>query len=401
MIQLGACDRTVTQSQCDAYVKQVEGATRVSLTSVEANRDRIVFASHTPDTQQPMTVAAIQKALRERGFFPGGKEDGLCGYRTLSAIRLFQEYVRAVEKLPCVPDGIFGPKSQQHLQRWIDGGLTTEWAPTIERWGAGTLANTEYSAWLALLDQVKAHYTANPNRVLQMVNAFAKASDTRKVAAWDASPSVIHLIGIRRNEASLKFDDIFVLLIKGLVFKFQGSTEPGASSNAAGAPFLVQGQHDYHFGWHQLKYLALRPQGKGVLVVRSKTDFRLDESDLANGLEANGSINIHWGGKGKTADVKSWSEGCQVINGTAYLTPFGGLMDCSAFAAVNNTEVASTPSRTRAAYNVLVDLVTALGSDLPGSTVRYTLLAESDLALSPSLKQGLDDARNRARALLG
>lgn len=400
MIQLGACDSTVTKSQCDAYVKQVEAATRVPLASIEATRDRIAFAAHTPDAQQPMTVAAIQKALRERGFFPGGKEDGICGYRTLSAIRLFQEYVRAVEKLQCVPDGVFGPKSQQHLQRWIDGGLATDWAPAIERWRSGALANTEYTAWLALLDQVKAHYTVNPNRMLQMVNAFA-ASDTRKVAAWDSSPSVIHLIGIRRNEASQKFDDIFVLLIKGLVFKFQGSTEPGASKNAAGAPFLVQGQHDYHFGWHQLKYLALRPQGKGVLVVRSKTDLRLNESDLANGLEANGSINVHWGGKGKRADVSSWSEGCQVINGSAYLTPFDGLVDCSAFAAVNNTEIASTPSKTRAAYNVLVDLVTALGSDLTGNTVRYTLLAESDLDFSPTLKRDLAEARNRARALLG
>ena len=95
--------------------------------------------------------------------------------------------------------------------------------------------------------------------MLQLVNAFSRPTDTRKVARVGLHPGHVHLVGIRRNEKSNKFDDIFVLLIKGLVFKFQGSTEPGASSNAAGAPFLVQGQHDYHFGWHKSQYLALRP----------------------------------------------------------------------------------------------------------------------------------------------
>lgn len=33
----------------------------------------------------------------------------MCEYRTRAAMRLFQQYVRSVEKLPCVPDGRFGP----------------------------------------------------------------------------------------------------------------------------------------------------------------------------------------------------------------------------------------------------------------------------------------------------
>ena len=77
-------------------------------------------------------------------------------------------------------------------------------------------------------------------------------------------------------EAETWGDKEFVLLIKGLVFKFQGSTDPGATSHQLGAPFLVQGQHDYHFGWHKNHHLAVRPSDKGVLVVRSKGDFRLD-----------------------------------------------------------------------------------------------------------------------------
>jgi hypothetical protein len=348
-------------------------------------------------------VRQVQQSLRAIGFFPGGEADAICGYRTLSAIRLFQEYVRTAEKLPCDPDGRFGPQSQRHLKRWIDGGIQTEWAPTIERWQAGTLAQTEYTEWLSLLRKVKEKYAANPNRMLQLVNAFAGDTDTKKVAQWDFDPRHIHLIGIRRGEFSDKFDDVIVLLIKGLVFKFQGSTEPGTSSNPKGTPFLVQGQHDYHFGWHRKQYLALRPLSldNGVLVVRSKGDRRLDDRDLDNGLEANSTINVHWGGKGEKRDVSTWSEGCQVINGTLYINYDNELIDCSGFAAINNKEVAKNRSKTRGAYNVLLDLVTALSGDKGSSTVKYMLLTEQDLDLDPKLKQGLADARAMAGKRIG
>lgn len=396
MMVLGCCDSNISQTAFHAYEQLVEGIARVPMAEVRDGGDKLTFKKHTPDDKQPMTVRQVQQALSASGFFPGGAADAICGYRTLSAIRLFQEYVRTVEKLPCDPDGRFGPQSQSHLKRWIDSGNKTEWTPTIEGWQAGTLAQAEYTEWLSLLGKVKDKYVDNPNRMLQMVNAFAGATDTKKVTQWDFNPSHIHLIGIRRNEFSGKFDDVFVLLIKGLVFKFQGSTEPGASSNPSGTPFLVQGQHDYHFGWHRRQYLALRPQGKGVLVVRSKDDKRLDDRDLDNGLEANASINIHWGGKGGRFDVKAWSEGCQVINGTLYINHNNEFINCSGFAARNNTEVAENRSKTRGAYNVLLDLVTALSGDTGSSTVKYMLLTEQDLDLDPKLMQGLADARAEA-----
>jgi hypothetical protein len=402
MIELGSCDADVSQAACDAYLKELEAITRLPLSAVKGGPDKIVLKPFSPDPQQPMSVAAIQHALKERGFFPGGKVDGICGYRTMSAIRLFQEYLRSVEKQESiVPDGRCGPISQQHLKRWIDGKLETEWAPTIERWRAGTLGDTEYTAWLALLGEVKKKYTAAPTRMLQLVNAFAGKSDTRKVAQWDFDPKQIHFIGVRRNDATNKFDDIFVLLMKGLVFKFQGSTEPGASKNPAGAPFLVQGQHDYHFGWHQSHYLALKPEGRGVLVVRSKGDVRLDDADLDKGLEANTTINVHWGGKGMSGAVDTWSEGCQVINGSVYIDEKGGLITCSPFVALNNGEVAKFASKTRGAYNVLVDLVTALGSDVSSGLVKYTLLVEPDLELSPALAKVWEDSRAAVRKWVG
>jgi hypothetical protein len=403
VIQLGSYDAGITPAARDAYLKQVAAISRVPVEQIADGADKLSLVPFALDAQQPMTVAEIQRALISRGFFPGGDVDGICGYRTLSAMRLFQEYVRSVEKLPSVPDGRFGAGSQQHLKRWLDGNRTMEWAPTIERWKAGTLGQTEYTDWLALLERVKAKYASAPTRMLQMVNAFTGTTDTRRVADWDFKPSHIHLVGIRRTEKTNKFDDIFILLIKGLVFKFQGSTEPGATDNPKGLPFLVQGQHDYHFGWHKKQYLALRPLhlDKGVLVVRSKNDARVDDADLDKGLEANATINVHWGGKGLKFDVKTWSEGCQVINGSAYLDPNNQLVDCSAFAAVNNSEVSSNRAKTRGAYNVLLDLVTALGNDISGATVKYMLLVEDDLGLRPSLAATLADARTKAVRFIG
>lgn len=404
MIQLGSFDAGVAESARRDYLKLVEGSTRLPLAQVIDGCDKISFKQCAPGGEQPMTVAELQQGLKSVGFFPGGHIDGICGYRTLSAMRLFQEYVRTYEKRPGLPDGCFGASSQAHLKRWTDNGITSDWAPAMAAWEAGTPGETEYTRWLSFLGKVKEKYTAGPSRMLQLVNAFGCPTDTRSVGQWDFSaPGNVHLIGVRRTEASGKFDDVFVLLIGGLVFKFQGSTEPGASSNPAGLPFLVQGQHDYHFGWHRQRYLALRPQhlDRGVLVVRSKGDRLLDDADLKNGLEANASINIHWGGKGLKFDVKNWSEGCQVINGSLYLNADGALVDCTAFAATNDGEVAANPAKTRGAYNVLVDLVTAFSADRAGGIVKYTLLAEGDLDLDPALEQGLEDARVKVQRLLG
>ncbi len=396
MIELGCFDAGTPDAACRAYIQQVGALTRVALTDVAEGRDRLQLKSYAPDTAQPMTVAQVQRGLKAAGFFPGGKDDGICGYRTLSAIRLFQEYVRSVEGVASfVPDGRFGPATQAQLQRWVSERRTSTWAPEMASWQAGSAGSAEYAEWIAFLQRVKDRGLAEPGPVLQKVNAFGGASDTRKAAQWDFDTRRnMHVVGIRRHELTGKFHDVFVLLAKGLVFKFQGSTEPGSTKDPRGLPFLVPGQHDYHFGWHQRKYLALRPQGAGVLVLRSKNNGVLDDADLAGALEPNASINIHWGGRGMRGDIKDWSEGCQVINGSVYINPADQLVDCSSFAALNNGEVARNPLRTRGAYNVLLDLVTALGSDL-NPTVKYTLLTEADLALGPEVVRRLEVARAR------
>jgi peptidoglycan hydrolase-like protein with peptidoglycan-binding domain len=81
MIQLGSFEATVTQAQRAAYLQQATAR----------------------EPQQPMTVANMQQALTSIGFFPDGKIDGICEYRTRAAMRLFQQSVRSVEKLPESP----------------------------------------------------------------------------------------------------------------------------------------------------------------------------------------------------------------------------------------------------------------------------------------------------------
>lgn len=385
MIALGCVDAEVSEDQCAAYLATVERTTRAKLSGVVDKLDKVKL-TRMPASNGAITVAQLQQALTQIGFFPGGRADGICGYRTQSAIRLFQEYVRTMEGAgDFVPDGRYGPKTHEHLQRWLASGKQPDWR---QRSG-------EYETWLSFLNQVKAAHLANPGALQAKVNAFTSASDSRKVADWDfTGPGNIHLIGIRRGEFTNKSDDIFVLLMKGLVFKFQGSTDPGRSSHAQGAPYLVPGQHDYHFGWHQSKYLALRPLNHGVLIVRSGADGKLDAADLTKDLQPNATINIHWGGRGLAGNVNSWSEGCQVITGSVYLNPAGELINCTSFAAVSPDEPMEQTSKTRGAYNALRDVVTALSGDMQnGDRVLYTLLEESDLAQSPEVQQSLTNAR--------
>ncbi len=397
-IKLGCFDADVSEQTCQTYIQQIGQITRVPLTQVTPGLDKLTLQKYAA-VAPAMCVAEVQRGLQAIGFFPNGKIDGIYGYRTQSAIRLFQEYVRSVEKIADVlPDGQFGADTQGHLQRWLDGKLKSQWTQAMESFQAGTLGHTEYADWLALLEKVKQQYLANPNKMLQKVNAYSGVASTRKVAEWDLkAQGNVHLIGVRSVDFKGKFEDIFILLMNGLVFKFQGSTDPGAAADAAGYPFLVQGQHDYHFGWHKETYLALRPLSQ-VLVIRSKTD-QLTDADLNNPLEANPSINVHWGGPGMAKDVHNWSEGCQVINGTVYFNPANDLVNCAKFAALTSLQPLSDPTKTRGAYNVLLDLVTTFGMG-QGAALSYMLLVESDLDLNPALKQSLADARNKVLALL-
>jgi hypothetical protein len=396
MITLGCVDANVSDAQCAAYVQAVTRRTRLSPERPAAGQDQIRLMRMPPPANGVATIAQVQQALKQVGFFPGGEADGICGYRTRSAIRLFQEYVRAVEgNDKFLPDGRFGPQTQAHLVRWAQSGQKPDWK---QKPG-------EYEAWVQLLGALKQKYSAAPGPVLTQVNAFTGKTATRKVADWTTTgDGVVHFIGVRREEfrkpdGNTLPDDIFVLLIKGMVFKFQGSTDPGQAGNTMGAAILTHGQHNYQFGWHSGgSQLALEPQDPGVLIHRSSGDLKLDERDIARGVSVNGEINIHWGGPAGTHVVNRWSQGCQVVGSTFYIDPSDTLRKCW-YTANGTADLA--PTRTRGAYNVLSDLVIALSGDMPDQgAVIYTLLNESDLDLSPQLKGVLDDAKKRVLAAL-
>jgi hypothetical protein len=395
MIALGTFDPEVQPAALDAYMKyakELTGAQDWGTTKLRGEKEN-EWVSFQKAEASDMKVTEVQRLLNDAGFFPFGKIDGICGYRTTGAIRLFQEYVRTVEGEASIgyPDGKLGPNSVAHLQRWKAGNKKADWTRF-----SGTNPSTEYTKWMGLLGKVKQKYSAAPNKMLHLVNQFAQQSDTIKVANWDFNPSKIHLVGVRRNEAKLearpgerKFDDVFILLIQGLAFKFYGSTDPGATEHPKGAPFLAQGQHHYRFGWHKLSdqnrvYNALKPLSAGVLVVRSK-DMALTEADLAGGLERNNSINIHWGGEG-ISTIGAWSEGCQVIVGKGYINHSDKTIECSKYAAPNYSTLGTIVGgvyQTKGAYTVLGDLVAAFSGD--DNTVRYMLLYEEDLALIPEI----------------
>ena len=164
----------------------------------------------------------------------------------------------------------------------------------------------------------------------------------------------------------------------------------------------MPGQHDYRFGWHKSTYLALRPRASGVMVVRSnRLDAPLAERWSGKPPETAGDINIRWGGMGLKGAVNSWSLGCQIISGGLYVGADGKVVSCQKFAAVGSKDPTERSDKTRGAYNVLLDLVTALGSDLPGNVVKYTLLLESDLSMAPALQQQLEADRNRVMGGVG
>jgi hypothetical protein len=276
------------------------------------------------------------------------------------------------------------------MRRWQSDGIRAGWVDV-----SAAEPHPEYRKWMSLLHKAKTHYAANPTTLLRKVAAFPGRSDTFPVAQWQFDPDKIHMIGIRRDEAApgkRQNDDLFIVLINGLVFKFYGTTDPGKSRHRGGAPFLVHGQHDYRFGWHKMTdmnrvYRALKPLRHGVLIVRdADRDDALTDADIEGTLEANNSINVHWGGKG----VSNWSEGCQCICGRGYINFNGEKVDCSDSAASHYLELGTKRDgvyQTKGAYSVLVDLLTAFSGS--AHAAKYMLLYERDLDLEPEIGTGV------------
>ena len=388
LLKLGNVDQNTPNSLLDSYFTPYHGHDMPQKKKFrgDANFEWIGFKKTSGES-----IKELQEFLINTGFQPHGDKNGIFGYRTISAVRLFQEYVRTIEGDPGIgkPDGVVGNKTRQHMDRWERDGIKASW----EEDSGGP--STEFNDWITLLNKLKSKYIQDLTPTLQAVKSFQGISDTLAVDEWDFDPAHIHLIGIRRLEWLKTHvranDDLFILLIKGMVFKFFGSTDPNPSmASRPDIPFLVHGQHKYRFGWHKLSelnkkvYRALKPQGNGVLVCRDQNvDNSLTLDDLRHGLTPNNSINVHWSGTG----TSNWSAGCQVICGRSYINHLDELVDCTPFSAVNYTQL---DKKTRGAYSVAADMVTIFAEQGEVAAL-YTLLYEDDLKLQfgPDYVSGL------------
>ncbi|MEO0818679.1 MAG: peptidoglycan-binding protein, partial [Pseudomonadota bacterium] len=123
LIQLGVVDAAVPDAAVNTFVTALERITRLSLSEVLNSLDKIELRRLPAADDASLTVSQLQAALGIMGFFPGGEVDGICGYRTEAAIRLFQEHVRTIDDVAgMLPDGLYGPKTHEHLVRYMAGG---------------------------------------------------------------------------------------------------------------------------------------------------------------------------------------------------------------------------------------------------------------------------------------
>jgi len=386
-IYLGSCDTAKKPFDPKSFLApyHMDGVLKNTVSFRDDDRTTWRRFRDTPGEE----VADLQQFLFEAGFMPRGVIDGIFDYVTQASVRLFQEYVRTVDGVPnMLPDGIVGSGTQSHIDRWKAMNQVSDWGQASIYY-----PTPEYSKWMDLLHTAKDHYQNNPHPILQQVSNFLEPTDTRKINDWEFDPDEIHLIGIRRGHdlgtSRRSNDDIFILLIRGLVFKFWGSTD--ASQNMISRrdeAFLVEGQHKYRFGWHKISverkiYRALKPYQDGVLVFRDRNDDNaLTESDLHQGLDGspNHSINIHWSGIGHS----NWSAGCQVIAGKSYINHLDEVVDCSGHAASGYSSLNTSARKTKGAYNVLADLIVSFSN--PGiNYLYYTLGREASLNLDENL----------------
>ncbi len=339
-----------------------------------------------------MEVHELQKFLKDYGFHPFGELSGIFGYITLSGVRLFQEYVRTVGGSPEIgsPDGIVGNGTKKYIQKWKDEELKCIWNTEEGK-------SKDFDTWIQFLETYKNKNVEEPSAAAKFANEYAGETSTLPVEKWSADPKEVHLIGIRRKERMAvpdgglrPNDDLFILLLNGMVFKFWGSTDPNPHLARSEEPFLLEGQHLYRFGWHKISkldqsYIALRCAKNGTLITRDyDRSGSLTPEDLEMGQELNSTINIHWSGVGSY----NFSAGCQVISGQSYINHNNDFIDCSSYAAKNKSQLKKDAQagliRTKGAYNVLSDLVLSYARP-KDNIVKYTLVLDEDLALLTEL----------------
>ncbi|MCP9237762.1 peptidoglycan-binding protein [Lewinella sp. JB7] len=361
-------------------------------------------------------IRMLTQSLQKSGFMPHAAHDGIFGYVTQAAVRLFQEYVRTTD-LPAVtdgqfppswPDGVVGADTTFHLKRWEREDRRTRWSDE-ER-------SPDHDRWIRWLQDCKAHYRQAPTETMRHLIGAARRGDSLVPDAWEFDPDEPHLVGLRFGATSglpagrtRPVDDLFVLLLRGKTFYFWGSVDANPRQGREG--YLTEGQHLYRFDWHNISpnrrtriYKAARPAGAGVMVIRDvHDDNALTSRNRRDGFDPvpNPTFNVHWSGLG----ISNWSAGCQVISGSSYLNDRDEFIDCGPFTARNDRErggrrVAGGPRLTMGAYTLLSDLLLVYTKQQePGikPIFRYTLLPEDACSRVPGIPY--DELQERLRRL--
>ncbi|PPK84255.1 hypothetical protein CLV84_4024 [Neolewinella xylanilytica] len=356
-------------------------------------------------------VRDLTQFLQAAGFMPYASHDGIYGYVTQAAVRLFQEYVRTIadperharRSPPSWPDGVVGMDTRTYIADWQQSGRTCRWADGEE--------SPDYDRWLRWLTATTTYYRNQPTVAMQKLQATGVRGDSLPPDDWSFDPRETHLIGIRRgvgtatSAESRALDDLFVLLLNGKCFYFWGSTDANPRPGTEG--YLCEGQHRYRLDWHNIGtakreriYKAARPAGAGVMVIRDVHGHNaLTEANRRDGFDPrpNPTFNIHWSGLG----ISNWSAGCQVVSGKNYVNDAGGIVSCTEYAARTDRQrgerrTPEGPRLTMGAYIVLSDLVLCytLRPDLREKpTFLYTLIEAETFDRVPGIAGTDIDAR--------
>jgi len=174
---------------------------------------------HAPQALAGTPIAELQLGLKELGYLPTADVDGIFGYRTLSAVWLFQEYMRTVGGKPELgaPDGLVGKNTRVALESALAANLRCRWTVAGQR---------QDQPWLVLLESAKRKYEHDYRRILPTL--FQRPSDILTPLEWQTGQVPVHIIGIRRTAWAASLDrsgkrlnnDVFIVIANGRVMRF-------------------------------------------------------------------------------------------------------------------------------------------------------------------------------------
>lgn len=391
-LRLGDVDQGAMPTNLEDYLRPYHDSLGMAV-NMNPPQFRDEVGWHPFNQRTDHSVAELQQFLKDAGFLPNFTIDGVFGYRTQAAARLFQEYVRTIEGgspyLHVVPDGLVKNDTWANIETWKRQKAGRY--DFVCDWGKFSRQNpsADFLRWIHLLELTKAAFSAvkSTHPIVGLVENYNGESDTKKVDDWDTTLGTVHLIGIRRSWEDQEWvgkkregDDLFILLLNGMVFKFWGSTYPSSGLAEKSAllptiPVLIEGQHVYRFGWnYQIDpdkiYQVLCPNNRGVLAFQNwDGDLTPTDNYITKGLDLspNPTISIHWSG----VERFNFTAGNQVIAGNSYINHRGEFIDCKSFAA-HNRDILMPGKFTRGAYNVFSDLIMSYAP--PGlNTIHYLL----------------------------